>query len=209
MKRLNSILSLDVNPPNHIYDLYTDHGKIGLAFSKKFKEAFLTFIDIRSHLINDLENKYSFNQLYSFKTQDANLTKFKNKSLVLMCGVGGNLIISCLESYLKQENIHTHEFIICATMHTLELRKFLQDNDFIQKDFKVADENGRCYEVLLVSYSGQASNIKIFAANEWSFSHPIHKRYLKSKIKSLEDKHQKKSWEKNILLEIKNFINGN
>lgn len=208
MKRLKSILSLNVKKPTHIYDLYTDHGKIGIALSNQFQNSFLSFIDIRDHLIKDLEKKYLSNDLYRFITQDANLTILEDNSLVLMCGVGGNLIISCLQNYLKQDNIASQEFLICATMHTLEIRKFLQENKFTQKDSIVANENGRCYEVMLVSRTKSYSPIEIFAPLEWDLSHPVHNRYLRSKIKSLEDKYSKENWELKTLNEIINFIDG-
>lgn len=208
MKRIPAILSLNTKKPLHIYDLFTDHGKIGESYSHKYQNSKISFIDIRKHLIQDIKNNLSSNELYKFIAVDANQCTFEDNSLVLMCGVGGNLIISCLQNYLTQENTNTQEFIICATMHHLEVRRFLQENNFTLKDVKVADENGHCYEVLLISYTKAFKKIEIFNTQEWNLTHPIHNRYLKSKIKSLIDKHTKEPWEDEVLLKLTQFVNG-
>jgi tRNA A22 N-methylase len=208
MKRIPSILSLKTNTPSHIYDLFTDHGKIGAAFSNIYQQSQVTFIDIREHLILEIQQKYSRNELYQFVTLDANECQFEKDSLIIMCGVGGNLIISCLKNYLKNDLLDTQQFVICATMHNLELRKFLRDNSFHLIDIKIADEKGRCYEILLVSRNKVIQEIEIFEIQEWDIGHPIHNRYLKSKIKSLNDKSTREPWEDEVLNKLTTFING-
>ncbi|MBD64715.1 MAG: hypothetical protein CME62_05885 [Halobacteriovoraceae bacterium] len=130
--RLNRISKLSTQKQyQHIYDLCCDHGLLGLLLHEAHPQAHIHFIDIKKHIINELEqkldkSKFDFN--FTLKARDICGLDIFDHSLVCLAGVGANLIIKFLE---KSMNLNQQfDLIICCNQHIHKLRKFLFDHQF-------------------------------------------------------------------------------
>jgi tRNA A22 N-methylase len=206
LKRIPTILSM-IPPSDHCYDMFCDHGKIGSEALKSGQCKHVTFVDVKNHLIENLKiNHKEKNSTYF--TEDARRIHIKENSIVLLCGVGGNLIIDCLKSYINQNNAHTLSFLVSPNMHALELRHFLMQNNLYGLKECVAQDSKRCYEVLLVttSPSQEAKKIELFNKDHWSNKDKKHVYYLQSKLHDLEKKSHCLNFEKNYYQYVKDFL---
>ena len=88
------------------------------------------------------------------------LEQYEGKHLVIIAGVGGDLMIKFIEDIFKKHKSLKIDFLLCPVHHQFLLRSKLIALDFSLKDEKLVEENNRFYEVLLVS-SNSESNSKI------------------------------------------------
>lgn len=182
-KRLKTIIDL-VEPCELVYDLCCDHGLIGLnIYSNKISKNVI-FNDQVDSIINKLEDKicdiYSYIPLgIDFLKKPAKEIKFKNKSTIVLVGIGYGTIIRILPKIPQ-------DCIIILSSHTkaLELRSYL-NNKYELLDEVLVEENDKYYEILKISTSNQSmiSDIGNFPKNE----------VLQSYLLQLHDHHQKKA----------------
>ena len=203
--RLKAITQLTPSPCKHYYDLYCDHGKVGQWVLNNKKSKAVTFVDIREHLISQIAKVTKLPATF-LKTQDARSMTFADGSFISMCGVGGYLIIECLKHYWLHNNFKTQTFLISANMHTFELRKYLMDNNYYASHDAITLDQGRCYEVLIVRYSPEQSNICLFNEFAWNKQNITQKRFLTSKLQTLRDKKDNLDWELVLKEQLERFV---
>lgn len=133
------------------------------------KDSDIHFVDIVPELMTELENKLqrfyssSLNAVIAknWKTHCLDvaklpLDKYDGKHLVIIAGIGGDLMIKFIEAINQQHKSLAIDFLLCPVHHQFSLRSKLIELDFSLKDEVLVEENQRFYEVLLVSSSSAA-----------------------------------------------------
>ena len=156
----------------HIWDCCCDHGLLGCALLKRQANNIVSdihFVDIVPELMAELERKlqrfYSSSsneviiknwQTHCLDVAKLPLDQYDGKHLVIIAGVGGDLMIKFIEAINKQHHNLAIDFLLCPVHHQFSLRSKLIELDFSLKDEVLVEENQRFYEVLLVSSSSAA-----------------------------------------------------
>ena len=172
-KRLQKIEQMVASQYSHIWDCCCDHGLLGGTLLSKQVTNISTnapskihFVDIVPELMIELENKLqrfyinSAWQTHCLDVATLPLEQYDGKHLVIIAGVGGDLMIKFVEEIYKKHKGLKIDFLLCPVHHQFSLRSKLIALDFCLKDEKLVEENNRFYEVLLVS-SNSESNSKI------------------------------------------------
>ena len=159
---------------DHIWDCCCDHGLLGYALLSRQAAANtatnIHFVDIVPELMAELEGKLqrfysnkSPNSSSSWRTHCLDVAKlplgqYQGKHLVIIAGVGGDLMIKFIEAiYQKHKNL-TIDFLLCPVHHQYPLRSKLIELDFSLQDEVLIEENRRFYEILLVSSASSAGS---------------------------------------------------
>lgn len=162
-KRISSLVKLALEHDYQcIYDTCCDHGKIGLSLFKN-KQAIqeVIFVDIVPQIISqlktyiaDIPNSGSF-----LKTQNISVSDitFSKKDLVIIAGVGSDLILDSLRTHKKRGLIPKHYLLSPHTKH-LECRKALNEMGFKLVGEVLIEEDNIFYDHLLIS-SEEGENI--------------------------------------------------
>ncbi len=163
-KRLQQIDKMVTSPKYvHIWDCCCDHGLLGFALLSRQAANNIHFVDIIPELMTELENK-----LQRFYPNDSRLVKtrwkthcldveklplrqHKGKHLVIIAGVGGDLMIQFIEAIHQNYPNLDIDFLLCPVHHQFSVRKKLIELDFSLQDEVLIEENKRFYEILHVS----------------------------------------------------------
>ena len=132
------------------------------------------FVDIVPELMLEIDNKlkrfYPATSLAKNNTLDWQthcldvaqlpLKQYQGKHLVIIAGVGGDLMIKFIEAINQQHSDLAIDFLLCPVHHQYALRSKLIELKFSLIDECLVAENQRFYELMLVS-SEQDNNNKI------------------------------------------------
>ena len=141
----------------HIWDCCCDHGLLGLALLSRSAAKNIHFIDIVPELMVELESKLNgFHLSSSWETHCLDVAKlpleqYEGKHLIIIAGVGGDLMIECIDSIYQRHQSLTIDFLLCPVHHQFSLRQKLIALDFSLKDEVLVEDNQRFYEIMLVS----------------------------------------------------------
>lgn len=168
-KRLKHIESLVTPDYTHIWDCCCDHGLLGSALLSRFAAPHIHFVDIVPELIRELEFKlqrFYPNSLSSWQTHCLDVALlpiglYEGKSLVIIAGVGGDLMTQFVKAIHQRHPATTIDFLLCPVHHHFTLRQQLIQLDFSLKNEVLVEENQRFYEILLVSSSAASDNKKL------------------------------------------------
>ena len=135
------------------------------------KDSDIHFVDIVPELMAELASKlhrfYSSSlnaviaknwQTHCLDVATLPLDRYDGKHLVIIAGVGGDLMIKFIEAINKQHHNLAIDFLLCPVHHQFSLRSKLIELDFSLKDEVLVEENQRFYEVLLVSSSSTSDS---------------------------------------------------
>ncbi|MBA5760902.1 tRNA (adenine(22)-N(1))-methyltransferase TrmK [Vibrio sp. 404] len=158
-KRLKHIEQLVGSGYDHIWDCCCDHGFLGMALLKKQAAADVHFIDIVPTLMQEVESKlqsYCHQSASNWHVHCMDVTKlpldqFKGKHLVIIAGVGGDLITQFIESLNQQYACLDIDFLLCPVHHQFKLRYALNQLNFGLMDERLIKENQRFYEIIYAS----------------------------------------------------------
>lgn len=203
MNRINTVIDCLPKDIEHLYDLFCDHGKLGLGYNQLFPDTQVTFIDNKKHIIESLK-KNNKNKKFRFLCEDARLSKFEKQSTITMCGTGAYLVIDCLKRYFESSYFPSLNFFFAVNMHHFELRNFLIENEIKCKCIKIINDGKYCYE--LIKTIGNKQHLKIFDESEWDLSNPIQRLHLSSKLKTYQNKKDLLPWEKHIKSQLYHFL---
>lgn len=158
-KRLQQIVQLVESHYTHIWDCCCDHGLLGTALLEEQAAPNIHFVDIVEPLVVAVESKLQ--QFYSesisawhvhcLDVAQLPLDKHAGKHLVIIAGVGGDLIADFVQSIHDQFPQLDIDFILCPVHHQFKLRQVLNQRNFGLKDEILVKENHRFYEVIFVS----------------------------------------------------------
>lgn len=183
-KRLQQIESMVTEPYDHIWDCCCDHGLLGAALLSRQAAGHIHFVDVVPELMRELENKLqqfcpripesnSQWQLHCMDVSTLPLSEFGGKHLVIIAGVGGDLMNEFVKAIYQKNPLIDIDFLLCPVQHQFTLRQRLIQLDFSLKTESLMIENKRFYEVLLVS-TVKNTNAKIYPAGSliWQSNTP-------------------------------------
>lgn len=161
--RLLTLQHLIENKYEHIWDCCCDHGHLGMSLLSKFAKVqsppTIHFIDIVPTLMDEIDAKLTrfypqdnFNwQVHCGDVSQLPLAQSSKKQLVIIAGVGGELIKEFVTKILKQHKYQSIDFLLCPVNEPYHLRQSLIASDLSLKSEQTINENRRYYEALLVT----------------------------------------------------------
>lgn len=158
-KRLNQIVQLVEPGYSHIWDCCCDHGLLGTALLNNDAAPNIHFVDIVESLVSAVESKLqrfyshvpSAWHVHCLDVAKLPLNQYTGKHLVIIAGVGGDLIAEFVQAIHQQYPTLDIDFILCPVHHQFKLRYVLNQSNFGLKDEALVKDNHRFYEVIYVS----------------------------------------------------------
>jgi len=149
---------------SHIWDCCCDHGLLGCALLSRQAGTKVHFIDIVAELMAELENK--LHRFYASSTWQTHcldvaklpLAQYQGKHLVIIAGIGGDLMIEFIEMIVQKHKSVNIDFLLCPVHHQFSLRSKLIELNFSLKDEVLVEDNQRFYEIVLVSSTNDDNN---------------------------------------------------
>ncbi|AZG73825.1 tRNA (adenine(22)-N(1))-methyltransferase [Shewanella livingstonensis] len=166
--RLAYINMMIPNGYTHIWDCCCDHGLLGAALLDRHA-AMIHFVDIVPALMQQLTAKLERFypqqnppkwQVHCSDVSAIPLVQDEHTPLVIIAGVGGDLMIEFVNSLCQQYSNRKIDFILCPVHHQYELRQQLIKLDCKLIDEKLIEENSRFYEIIYVRFGKQSSRKK-------------------------------------------------
>ncbi|WP_238582431.1 tRNA (adenine(22)-N(1))-methyltransferase [Cellvibrio sp. OA-2007] len=161
-KRLQHIEAMVSEHYDHIWDCCCDHGLLGAALLSRQAASHIHFVDAAPSLMHALEIKLS--RFYPTNTESNShwhthcldaatlpLQDFNGRHLVIIAGVGGDLMTELVTAIHQKNPICNIDFLLCPVHHQFTLRQQLIQLGFSLKNEILITENQRFYEALLVS----------------------------------------------------------
>lgn len=163
-KRLTKIESIVTEQYDHIWDCCCDHGLLGTALLSRQAAPRIHFVDVVPDLMRKLESKLAHFyphesgsnsgaqwQAHCMDVSALPLHQFSGKHLVIIAGVGGDLMTMFVNAIHQKNPTADIDFLLCPVHHQFTLRQQLIQLDFSLKTETLIVENQRFYEILLVS----------------------------------------------------------
>lgn len=190
-KRLAAIDALITEPEDIIWDCCCDHGYLGLALLKRNAANKVIFVDIVPDLMANLEllllrvssaqSMHSNNDQWQVLCKDVGAIKLTSdtKQVVVIAGVGGELLLKLLQQVVANNSMHIIQnvrFILCPVQHTYTLRTGLDLLGLGLLSEQIIVDNKRFYEVIEVSFN---SNTTLSKTGDmmWQYDNAVHKAY--------------------------------
>ncbi|MEI8658632.1 tRNA (adenine(22)-N(1))-methyltransferase [Vibrio sp. Hal054] len=158
-KRLKQIDQMITASYDHIWDCCCDHGFLGASLLNRQTAANIHFVDIVPSLMAEVESKlqrfyaHSSSKWHTHCLDVAKLPleEYSGKHLVIIAGVGGDLMMHFISEIRRQDSNLTIDFLLCPVHHQFALRQKLIELDFGLIDEVLLEENSRFYEIIYVS----------------------------------------------------------
>lgn len=166
-KRLQTALELMPRGLEHYYDLFCDHGLLGMAARDREDQASIWWNDINDALMDKVKERFELpeNSLLRGEAQDLEI---RSSSGVFLLGVGGHLISECLRHWQRVEFLNRPEqyFVLGPTYYLIPLRQCLADlgAHLVKRAF--VWERGVGHELYLVSFPSERSPENWFSFDE-------------------------------------------
>jgi len=186
--RLQLIASLVQHHYDDIWDCCCDHGLLGANLLENHPDSTLHFVDVVPDLMQEISVK--LNHFYPASAEGITrwqvhcldvallpLADNTHRQLIIVAGVGGDLLIRLVEAILKAHPHHHLEFILCPVQHTFAVRKSLQQHKLGLICEHLIEDNRRFYEVLHVSTQSQVK-ITAIGSQMWDLTRTRDQRYL-------------------------------
>jgi tRNA (adenine22-N1)-methyltransferase len=201
-KRLQQIESMVTSQYDHIWDCCCDHGLLGAALLSKKVAPHIHFVDVVPELINQLKNKLtqffpensnSQWQVHCIDVTKLPLQKFVGKHLIIIAGVGGDLMSGFIKLICQNNPTADFDFLLCPVHHQFTLRQQLIQLDFCLKTEALIFENERYYEALLVSKTAHHSGLKINPVGNliWQASTPEQLKHANNYLNKIRAHYQR------------------
>ena len=217
LNRISQIIQLahSADDSNRVvYDLFCDHGKVGMELLKKGHRVF--FNDQVPHLVEEIRNKIEqrfiedrgidHSHSYQFLIEDARKLSFEENSLVICSGVGGLLLKECLKLWKErhpEKHYRSLQFILCPSYYDLELRHYLMTSGYTQVEEILCRDRSRFYDIQKVEFKGPKESIEMI-------SRPKNEAFLdefyKNRLTMLERKRVLSTWEQSLVDQFKSLL---
>lgn len=189
-KRLAQLAAMAANQYDHIWDCCCDHGFLGAALLARNAAPHIHFVDVVPELMQQLEQKlrrffplagasHNCSQWHVHCKDVAGLAfaKFGGKHLIIIAGVGGNLISEFVKNIATANPSAEIDFLLCPTLHQYALRQQLIALDFRLKSETLIVDKNRYYEIVLVTHSKNGgSHISPVGEKIWQADTPEQKK---------------------------------
>lgn len=192
--RLQKIKEMISHPYTHIWDCCCDHGLLGFDLMTEQLAETVHFVDIVPELLNKIKltldkhwqgDRKSW-QVHCIDASELPVKQFSldvklDKHLIIIAGVGGDLMIELLASLKSLSTNYDIEYILCPVHHNYKVRKFLIDNHFSLINESLVFEKQRGYEILHVSTAG-ITEVSEVGSLMWDLKNLLHLDYLNKTI---------------------------
>jgi len=197
-KRLQNIDGMISKEYDHIWDCCCDHGLLGIYLLARNAATIIHFVDVVEPLMDDLVSR-----LLTHQADHVRQATLQNKSpsewqvhcfgaekipiegngsnLVIVAGVGGDLLIEIVEAILLRHPNQDLEFLLCPVHHNYKVRQSLISLGLNLIDEKLVKENKRFYEVIHAARETKQS-ISPVGSMMWDFSREDDNEYLKQTL---------------------------
>jgi len=188
-KRLLALFNMVTAPYTVVWDCCCDHGLLGTKILADGLIKHVNFVDVVPDIIQRLNSKLTEHahhlpadaQWQTLCDDVANLSLVDDahptgQQLVIISGVGGELMASMLTSLMKRYDGQAIDYLLCPVQHTYKLRDKLITLGFKLKQQQLLIENKRGYELLLVSQ--QAGKTLTLTGEEMWLATLPHQNYL-------------------------------
>jgi len=182
-----------------IWDCCCDHGLLGMSLMSTSKTRTMKFVDVVPTIMDQLHKQLSVHAPeyieWSTLCEDVStlqLLPTKERHLVLLAGVGGELSARFIELIITNNPNVYIDFLLCPVRDLFSLRKMLINKQLALLDEKLVTDNNRIYEILYVSTRAHEETLAVSTVGEkiWQTNTPesqqIAKRYLDTLIKHYE-----------------------
>lgn len=191
-QRLNLIESMVNNRYEHIWDCCCDHGLLGAKLLDNDRASVVHFVDVVPDLMREVSNKLERFypaadgkehrwQVHCIDVALLPLVKRTDSQLIIIAGVGGELLISLVDAIIAAHPLQQLEFILCPVHHIYEVRKALKKLGLGLIDERLLEENRRFYEVLHVSTHSKVP-ISLVGSQMWDLTRTLDQRYLQKTL---------------------------
>jgi tRNA (adenine22-N1)-methyltransferase len=142
---------------SHIWDCCCDHGFLGAALLSRQAANTVHFVDIVPQLMAELNSKLCQHypnsrwQTHCLDAASLPLADYEGTHLVIIAGVGGDLMIQFVKAIYQQYPRLNIEFLLCPVHHHFALRRSLIELEFSLQHEALVEDNQRFYEIILVS----------------------------------------------------------
>jgi len=186
--RLDTIKNKVTKHYDHIWDCCCDHGQLGVALLASQPKSVIHFVDVVDELMVELESqlqKHASAIQPQWKVHCMDVAKLplveNKKNLIIIAGVGGDLLIELVRSIQLRNSDTELEFILCPVLHNYMVRSDLIKMGFGLISETLLKENKRFYEVLHVSNQA-AKSLTVIGSEMWDLSDGDHQEYLNKTI---------------------------
>jgi len=196
-KRLLSLSEMVHEPYDLVWDCCCDHGLLGFKILASGLIKQVNFVDVVPDITDKLTAKLQQHghhlpadagwQVLCQDVSEINLEKsaqqlpIVSKQLVIISGVGGDLMIDIMKRIVTSYDDLNVDFLLCPVQHSYKLRKVLKDLQFKSKAERLVLENKRGYELLLISQT-EGQPISLVGSYEFWQSNPDANIYLENLI---------------------------
>ena len=155
--RLKQIEQMVPTGYDHVWDCCCDHGLIGAALLSRQAADNVHFVDIVPDLMNTVEkNLQRFYpedkwEVHCLDVAKLPLKQYPSKHLVIIAGVGGDLMCELVEGIYQYDQDANIDFLLCPVNNPYMLRQKLIEHQFSLKHEVLIEDNRRFYEILHVS----------------------------------------------------------
>lgn len=200
-KRLTQINTMISANYQDIWDCCCDHGLLGIELLKRKAANTIHFADISKPLTDKLakqlqqffsdEDYINHWQVHTLDVARIPLPKVKQgdtekaEQLVIIAGVGGDLLIELVRSIIIENPNIPLEFILCPVHHNFKVRTELIKLHCSLINECIIKENSRFYEIIHVTTAGTnkaALPIINVGSLMWDFSNNEHSQYVQQLI---------------------------
>ena len=195
-KRLLMLSKMVKKPYCVAWDCCCDHGLLGIKILSDGLVKQVNFVDQVPDIMTELQHKLTqyghklpLDCQWHIFCQDVaaitlidtdNIATAPTKQLVIISGVGGELILTMLTRLMAKYSGKDIDFLLCPVHHTYALRQGLVNLNFSLIEEQLVFENNRGYELLLVNQSA-AKSISLIGKSLWQ-QDKEHRIYLQKLI---------------------------
>ena len=189
-KRLTKIEQSVSGDYQHIWDCCCDHGLLGFQLLANNKVQHLHFVDVVAPLMKEIQSKLNQHyhgeavcSVHCLDVAKLPIAQYQSEThLIIIAGVGGELMIDFLSSLLPLCAVSEVEFILSPVHHNCQLRRFLSEQNCHLINEEIIEENNRFYELLHISNKA-GSAVSSVGDKMWDFENPRHQVYLQQTLK--------------------------
>jgi len=171
---------------DYIWDCCCDHGQLGMTLLARRAAHRVHFVDVVPSLMAqveaDLQRFFSDYPHDSWQVHCADVAALQlpvtGRQLVIIAGVGGELLVELVTALLASHSGQPLEFILCPVRQQYQVRQALRGLGLGLVAESLLQENNRFYEVLHVTSASNGAEITPVGAQMWDFAQASHRDYL-------------------------------
>ena len=190
-QRLQQIDQMITSQYDHIWDCCCDHGYLGKALLQRDVAKMVHFVDVVESLTDAIQTQLEREPSGAFAgrgwqvhCEDVSRLRLSDpdaRQLVIIAGVGGDLMMDMVRAISEAHSDHALEFILCPVRQNYQLRCLLIELGYGLIDEVLVEDKQKFYEVVHVS---NHSDQPIAAAGSlmWDLSRESDREYLERTI---------------------------